>query len=55
MKELNDFWNEIKKSTITFKDIEKLQDLLSKIFMRMKELEQSRDKWKEKYFKLKKR
>jgi hypothetical protein len=49
-----DFWNEIKnKSSIKFSDIEKLEKLLGSVFQKMDELEKSRDKWHEKYNKLK--
>ncbi|HJX49866.1 MAG TPA: hypothetical protein VJ438_00205 [Candidatus Nanoarchaeia archaeon] len=46
-KELSNFWNEIKnKSEIQFKDIDKLQELLEKVFLKIQELESSRNKWK---------
>lgn len=46
---LKDFWKELEnQATISFKDIHKLQDLLSKVFMENSDLRKSRDKWKEK-------
>jgi len=48
-KELSNFWNELKdKSVIQFKDIDKLQGLIEKVFLKMQELESSKNKWKEK-------
>jgi len=55
-KELKEFWDKLKeKSIIRFEDIDELEKLLSRLFMSISDLEKSRDKWKEKYFKLKSR
>jgi hypothetical protein len=51
-KELEDFWNELNnKSEIKLKDIDTLKELLGKVFIRMKEIELSRNKWKERALK----
>jgi len=48
MKELNDFWETLKNSEVKLKDVDKLGNLLFKVSLQIKELEKSRDKWKEK-------
>jgi hypothetical protein len=51
MKQTDDlvnFWNKLKESTVTLKDIDQLEIFLGKIFLKMKELEESRNRWKEK-------
>jgi hypothetical protein len=54
-KKLYEFWEEMKKSKITLSSVEKLQDLLSNVFIKISELEKSRDKWKSKYYTIKNR
>ena len=50
MKELKDFWNELEsKSEVKLKDIEKLKNLLGKVFLKVQELEKSRNNWRDKY------
>jgi hypothetical protein len=47
-KQLMEFWNTLKeKAVISFKDINELELLLSKIFQRVEELSESRDRWRE--------
>lgn len=48
-KQLMEFWNTLKeKAVISFKDINELELLLGKIFQRVEELSESRDRWREK-------
>ncbi len=45
---LKDFWDELEsQATISLKDLNKLQELLSRVFMENSELRKSRDKWRE--------
>lgn len=46
--ELEDFWNELKlrNAKITLLDIDELEKLLGKVFLKIHELKESRDKWK---------
>jgi len=45
--DLKNFWKELKdKSDIKFKDIDKLEELLGKVFLSFSELEKSRNKWR---------
>lgn len=46
--ELEDFWNELKlrNAKITLLDIDELEKLLGKVFLKIQELKESRDKWK---------
>jgi len=54
--ELKDFWDKLKKSAVVkLNDLEELEKLLSKVFLKMGELEVSRENWKEKYMELKSR
>lgn len=55
-KELKEFWDKLKiKAVVKLNDLDELENLLSKLFMSISDLEKSRDKWKEKYFELKSR
>ena len=55
-KELKEFWDKLKiKAVVKLNDLDELENLLSKVFMSISDLEKSRDKWKEKYTELKSR
>jgi len=48
VKELTDFWNTLKsQSSITFKDLDKIEKYLGNIFQSFSDLIKSREKWKE--------
>lgn len=51
---LAEFWAAFKnKVTIKICDIDELQEIMGKVFLKMAELEESRDNWREKYTQLK--
>lgn len=45
---LKEFWEEMQNQEITLKRIEILKTLMSNVFNKIKELEESREKWKKK-------
>lgn len=48
LQQLTDFWNLLKeKGTITFKDWEELQNKFSDVYLKVQELEKSKENWKE--------
>lgn len=55
MKQYDDlkiFWTKIKSSPVTLKDIDELEKILGRLFIKIQDLEKSRNKWKDKYLEL---
>ena len=51
---LREFWIEFKSQAVfNIKDLEKLQEKFAHAYETIKQLEESRDSWKKKYFELK--